>query len=68
MVNKGLNVVENGLSMVTKDILDANDMDTDDQELLFTLVSDPKYGRLQYKSVQIPIGIYNIENFSKRYD
>ena len=56
VVNKGFKVVENGITFVTNEVLDVNDKDTDDQELLFTLVSNPKHGSLKYDSVQIPLG------------
>ncbi|CAK8684298.1 unnamed protein product [Clavelina lepadiformis] len=56
IVNTGFTVSERGTYIITPDILDATDEDTDDDVITFSLTSQPKHGTLQYDTFQINLG------------
>nr|CAB3247089.1 FRAS1-related extracellular matrix protein 2 [Phallusia mammillata] len=56
IVNTGFVVDERSTAIITPEILDATDEDTDENILTFELTSAPKYGVLQYEASPINLG------------
>lgn len=62
ITNSGLNVYENGFAIITPDILDATDQDTDSDSIMFTLKELPSHGSIQLGTLDLKIG----EFFTRR--
>ncbi|XP_039606137.1 FRAS1-related extracellular matrix protein 3 [Polypterus senegalus] len=66
ITNTGFTVLERNSFTISKNELDATDQDTDEDKITFTLTQAPKFGVLQYFSVQMSIGerftLEDIEN------
>lgn len=56
VVNTGFVVNERGLLVLSSEILDASDEDTNVSSISFTLISEPTHGRLQYDTTPIYLG------------
>ena len=59
--NRGLSVTENDRAVITSNVLDAYDADTDEDKITFIVVQLPKYGSLQVDGVNMQVG----DTFSK---
>uniref|UniRef100_H2YPT4 Calx-beta domain-containing protein n=1 Tax=Ciona savignyi TaxID=51511 RepID=H2YPT4_CIOSA len=56
IVNTGFSVKERGTTVITPDILDATDPDTDESVISFVMTSVPEHGALQYESSPLILG------------
>ncbi|XP_023241151.1 extracellular matrix protein 3-like [Centruroides sculpturatus] len=56
ITNSGLNVYENGFAIITPDILDATDQDTDSDSILFTVKKVPSHGSIQLGTFELGVG------------
>ncbi|XP_042907734.2 extracellular matrix protein 3 [Parasteatoda tepidariorum] len=54
--NKGIEIEENGFAILTPDILDVTDADTDPSLLTFIVVRTPEYGSIQIGSLEMANG------------
>lgn len=54
--NKGLTVSEDGEIVLTKDVLDVSDPDTDIRDIQFTLKVPPRFGTLEHSTLPLEIG------------
>ncbi|GIX86274.1 extracellular matrix protein 3 [Caerostris extrusa] len=55
-ITKGIDILENGFVVITPDILDVTDEDTDPGLLTFSVTEKPKHGTLQIGTLQMSNG------------
>ena len=57
IVNTGFTVNERAAAVITPDILDATDADTDENVISFVITSLPEHGTLQYDTQPLTLGV-----------
>ncbi|XP_036976570.1 FRAS1-related extracellular matrix protein 2-like [Acanthopagrus latus] len=66
ITNTGLTVFERGMHVISIAELDAADLDTDSEQITFTLIQLPKHGQVQVAFTDLDIkGVFRLEDISE---